>query len=160
MGYQHPEGIEVTRAENVSMLTFGNVSTLAPFVSFSEIFKWVADEGINVDMISQTPPKSDSVTLAFTVSDDDFGKLLTVIGAVKEKYRGILPLVSSGNTKLRVYSPQMIHTVGMGARIFEALEAAHVQSLLITTSETDVSVLLAAGDADLAEEQICKVFSV
>lgn len=158
MGSFASSNIEISAVENVSMLTFGSVSTLAPFASFSDVFKWVANANINVDMISQTPPKSDTVSLAFTVSDDDFGKLLTVIGSVKEKYPTILPLVSSGNVKLRVCSPDMIHTVGMAARIFEALEAAKVQSLLITTSETDVSVLVAASDQTTAVESIEKAF--
>ena len=151
--------VEITTVENESMLTFSNVSTLAPFASFSEVFGWVAKAGINVDMISQTPPKSDSVSLAFTVSDDDFGKLLTVIGSVKEKYPAILPLVSSGNVKIRVYSAEMIHTVGMAARIFEALAHAKVQSLLVTTSETDVSVLVAPGYEPVAVEAIQKAFA-
>ena len=158
MQYNSSVKVEITSVDNVTMLTFSGVSANAPFGGFSEVFKWVANAGINVDMISQTPPRSDLVDLAFTVSDDDFAKLIPVVGSIKQKYPHIIPLVSSGNVKLRVYSADMIHTVGMAARIFEALDKSGIQSLLITTSETDVSVLVAAGNELTAIERIQQCF--
>ena len=52
--------------ENISIVTFSDVPSRKRFVSTT--LSAVAESGINVDMISQTPPKSDMFSFGFTFS--------------------------------------------------------------------------------------------
>lgn len=89
--------------ENVSIVTFSDVPSRKRFVSTT--LTAVAESGINIDMISQTPPKSDMFSFGFTFSDDDIPTLLTVLPKITAVH-GITPCVNSGNVKIVIKSEE------------------------------------------------------
>ena len=84
--------------ENISIVTFSDVPSRKRFVSTT--LSAVAESGINVDMISQTPPKSDMFSFGFTFSDDDIPTLLTVLPRITAVH-GITPVSYTHLEKLR-----------------------------------------------------------
>ena len=78
--------------ENISIVTFSDVPSRKRFVSTT--LSAVAESGINVDMISQTPPKSDMFSFGFTFSDDDIPTLLTVLPRITAVH-GIMLITTS-----------------------------------------------------------------
>ena len=99
--------------ENISIVTFSDVPSRKRFVSTT--LSAVAESGINVDMISQTPPKSDMFSFGFTFSDDDIPTLLTVLPRITAVH-GITPCVNSGNVKIVIKSEEMVDQAGFAAK--------------------------------------------
>ena len=89
---------KISLTENVAIVSFEKVPARIGFLS--DLFDRVARAGINVDMISQTAPKGEQNTLAFTVSDGDVPRILSTVTALKGGESGMMPLVSSGNIKI------------------------------------------------------------
>ncbi|NMA80056.1 MAG: ACT domain-containing protein [Clostridiales bacterium] len=146
------KNISISTTENVSIVTFNDVVNSSDFLA--DIFKEVASGGVNIDMISQTPPKSDLLSFAFTFDDSSLTSLLSIIAKIKSEHEQITPLVSSSNVKITISSPDMITSTGFASAVFAGLNAAGIRSLLITTSESDISVLVSSSDANNAVKAI------
>ena len=136
--------------ENISIVTFSDVPSRKRFVSTT--LSAVAESGINVDMISQTPPKSDMFSFGFTFSDDDIPTLLTVLPRITAVH-GITPCVNSDNVK----SEEMIDQAGFAAKVFQACENICADVMLITTSVDEISLLVGDSFAASLPEEIKKV---
>lgn len=146
------KNISITTTENVSIATFNDVANSGDFLA--DIFKEIAAGGVNIDMISQTPPKSDLLSFAFTFDDSSLANLLSIIAKSKSPHEQITPLVSSSNVKITISSPDMITSIGFASGVFAGLNKAGIRSLLITTSESDISVLVSSSDANSAVKAI------
>ena len=140
--------------ENVSIVTFSDVPSRKRFVSTT--LTAVAESGINIDMISQTPPKSDMFSFGFTFSYDDIPTLLTVLPKITAVH-GITPCVNSGNVKIVIKSEKMIDQAGFAAKVFEACENICADVMLITTSVDEISLLVGDSFATTLPEEIRKI---
>lgn len=134
--------------ENVAIVSFEKAPAKIAFLS--KLFDMVADAGINVDMISQTAPKGEQNTIAFTVSDDMVTKVLTVVTALSPESGAVMPLISAGNVKISLYGEEMPSKVGVAADAFHRLGEQGIDILLITTSNVDISIVVRSADADAA----------
>ncbi len=148
----NPNNIDVFTTEAVTIINYSDIPAGNNFIP--NVFSYVASEGVCIDMISLTPPKSELVSFAFTVGDEDFPKLLGMAAALG----GFTPLISSGNAKITITSQDMISSAGFAATVFSALSSQGLSSLMITTSEDDMSVLVAGTDEDRAVEAISRAF--
>ncbi|NMB31037.1 MAG: ACT domain-containing protein [Clostridiales bacterium] len=146
------KNISILATENVSIVTFNDIENSGDFLA--DIFKEVASGGVNIDMISQTPPKSDLLSFAFTFDDSSLANLLSIIAKIKSTHEQITPLVSSSNVKITISSPDMITSTGFASGVFAGLNKSRIRSLLITTSESDISVLVSSSDANNAIKAI------
>lgn len=126
----------------------------------SKIFKMISEAGIDVDMISQTPPHGKFSSLSFTVNDEDFGKILEINAKLRELNPDLKLNVSSGNCKISVSGDAMRGNPGVAAKVFTAVSEAHVDIRMITTSEIDISLLMAKPDAEAAVKAIENAFSL
>ncbi len=116
----------------------------------AKVFEMISQAGIDVDMISQTPPNGSLSSLSFTVSDDDFGKVLEIVATLRELNPEIKISVSSGNCKLSLFGESMKGKPGVAAQVFSAVSSANADIRMITTSEVDISLLLAKVDLENA----------
>lgn len=113
------------------------------------IFEALAQRGINIDLICQTPPNSSDLThLSFSLSEKDLTKVLPLIAELQRKRKKIKTDVSTGNTKLTVSCEAMRSTPGIAAEIFRSLAEISTETKMINTSETEISLLIAAQDED------------
>ena len=92
----------------------------ADIAHIAEVFKMIADAGIDVDMISQLPASGSSSGFSFTVSDNDFIPVLAIASKLREINPKTKISVSSGNCKLTVSFDICTHTVELFG-IFETV---------------------------------------
>lgn len=144
--------------EEVALISYKKIPSDPALLA--DIFGCFGREGINLDMISQTSPISDRVSVSFTCFDRDMVKVLAISKALSGKYPGLQPLVASGNCKIYLYGEEMRRTPGVFARAMECLGKAGVEPQLVTTSEVDISLLVTAARLEETRDALKEAFQV
>ncbi len=143
----------IETSNNITLVTLRNlpnqISTIA------KAFCAVAEAGVNVDMISQTQAHKNKVDLSFTVEDQDLAVTISALSILKES--GVVTDILSSCSKIVYLDEKMCQTPGYGAKVFSTLAEVGVEPLIITTSVTDISVLLEHGDLTVAQEALNKM---
>ncbi|HJB26668.1 MAG TPA: hypothetical protein H9662_08710 [Firmicutes bacterium] len=132
---------KLNATESITLVSFTKVP--ADFSYMSVFFEEVAKRGVNIDMISQTAPQHGVLNIAFTAPDEDLPKLMELIGGFRKRHPEIQVMVSSGNVKISLYGDEMRHTPGVAARAISTVSSVVDNIYLITTSEVDISFLIA-----------------
>ena len=110
------------------------------------IFRKLAENSVNLDMISQSPCFGGEITLSFSLPDGDLPKTLSVISDYKSSHEKVETNVCSNNIIISFFSAKMINSPGVAASVFEALENQGIDILLVTTSDISISCLVAKSD--------------
>lgn len=132
-----------------------NGGTLARYL---QIF---ADNGVVVDMISQSAPHGTSMDFSFTAASADLGLVMKAISAANlDKDAKASPLISVGYSKLNLFGEDMVTSCGVAARALNALAIAGIEVLLITTSDLDISLLVRSENEDAAYDALVKAFAL
>ncbi len=138
--------------ENVTLVVLGPLSSDLDAVA--SVFEDMAAAGVNVDMISQSPPQGGATHLSFTTADEDLDKTLEIIARLRKANPAFKSAVSSGNHKLTVYGDAMRSQPGVAATVLRAAASAMADIRLVTTSEVDISLLLTPASADDAAQAV------
>lgn len=147
---------EVSMTENVTLISLND--SPSDIGVTAKIFEFLSDGGIDVDMISQIPPHASTPCLSFTVKDDDLGKVFAVASRLREFLPEVKLGISSGNSKISVFSAEMKDCPGVAAKAFKVLAESNVDVRMITTSEADISVLVYSHDGAVVYDALCKAF--
>ncbi len=139
---------------NVSLVTLNNIDSGVD--SLLKIFEIVSNENICIDMISQTAPLNNTVNLSFTVDDNDTAKIISVIYKFKEVFSSLTTQILSNNTKILISSERMKTESGIATKLFSILSENKIPVSLITTSETEISLLITDEFAPLAKSVLTK----
>ena len=142
----------ITVADNITLVTLQNIPSDIRYIS--SVFEKIASFGINVDMISVTPPQGALTSLSFTFSDEDLGKLLEFTAGLRVDNDQIKPIVSSGNCKINIFDKNMEVTPGFAAKVFAAARDAGSDIRIITTSEVQISLLVTEAAFDSTLEAV------
>ncbi len=142
---------------DVTLISFNDFP--ADIQIFSNVFARIAQAGVDVDMISQCPLGGTHSGLSFTVQDEDFGKILPIVTNLRSENPNLRMSVSNGNCKISVYGESMRGTPGIASRVFSAAAKAGADLRMITTSETDISLLVVPADADVTAKAIQDAFA-
>ena len=142
----------VSVVEDVTLISLFDVPTEIGVIA--DVFEQIAEKGIDVDMISQSPPNSRHSSLSFTVSDEAFGDILQIAAKLRAVHRDITFHVSNGNCKVSVCGSRMAGTPGVAAKVFGAVSAAGAEIRMITTSESEISLLVVQSDLDTVRKGI------
>jgi len=132
----------VSSYDNITLITLRNIENRMNLIS--RIFTAVAACSINVDMITQTQAHKNTVNLSFTVDDFDLAAVISALSVFKEE--GITIDILSSCSKIVFFDEAMSQTPGYGARVFSILAEHNIEALIITTSLTDISMLLEQKD--------------
>lgn len=152
-------GVEqITTTEQVALVSFDRAPAGLSFIS--SVFESFAQRSITIDMISQTPTKGDTISLAFTVMDEDLRETLEVIQQLRQQFAGITPMVSASNAKIQLFGEPMREMSGVAARALTALAATDTHIALITTSEVDISLLVSESSLETALNALTQAFAV
>lgn len=149
---------KLTAAEDVALVTFRNSPADMKFVS--AVFDRIAAKGINVDMISQTAPISNRISLSFTVSEEDLGALMEMFALFRVDYPGIKYDIGGGNCKISLYGAPMRFTPGVAAQVFDLIASLNTDVRIITTSELDISILIPQSEFPDTRALFEKTFGV
>lgn len=149
---------QITVTEDVSLITFHSVPY--DFKLIAGIFTAFAKQDIDIDMISQTAPQGDQVSISFTVNGGDTVKVLEVAKGFRDRPNSIKPMVITGNVKLSLYGGEMRGMPGVAAAAMTAIAETNAQISLITTSESDISFLMTQTHLDEAIAALESKFGV
>lgn len=150
--------VKITAAEDVALVTLRGCPAVLSFIS--HVFLEIAAKGVNVDMISQSAPAGNEISLSFTVADDDIGAVLQICARLRTETPRLKTDISGGNCKFSLSGDEMRTRPGVAAQVFAAAAAARVEVRMITTSEVDVSLLVPGEQAHAAREAFSSAFSL
>ena len=134
----------ITVTESVALITLHKSPADVHFIS--SVFSLIAENGINVDMISQTAPLGGEISISFTINDEDLAKVLNLSAKLRADYSNVKLVVSNGNAKISLYDEKMRDIPGVAAQAFKLIAKSNADVRLITTSEVDISILVAQSD--------------
>ncbi len=143
---------------NVAMVTVDNLPN--DMLLISNIFSKIADENINIDMISQSPPYKGKINISFSMPADNITKVISLLNAYRNSVPNLRIGIDSDSTKISVFGEAMKEIPGVAARLFRLLAANEVDVKLVTTSEVDISFLIYDKDTDKIISAIKKEFLI
>ena len=143
---------------NVALITIENIPNNTRLVS--DIFNTIAQQKINIDMISQAPPFRGSISISFSLPSDDLVKAISALNKFKKNIKDLQIEIDADNTKLQVYGEAMRDIPGVAAGLFTILAIEGVEIKLVTTSEVDISYLIYEKDVDKALNAIKKEYDI
>ena len=127
---------------NITLVTLYNTNVS----NRAKIFKKLAENNINLDIISQSPCFGGDITLSVSLSDKDLAKTLEVAAAFRAENEKTEINISSNNLTISFLGEQIIKTAGFAANIFEEFSQNGINIVLIATSDVSVSCLIAKSD--------------
>ena len=126
--------------------------------SLARYLQIFADNGVVVDMISQSAPHGTTIDFSFTAAGSDLPLVMKAISAANLDKAS--PLISVGYSKLNLFGEDMVTSCGVAARALNALAMVGIEVLLITTSDLDISLLVHAENEDAAYETLKKAYEL
>ena len=127
---------------NVTLVTLYNTDV----ANREKIFRKLAENNINLDIISQSPCFGGDITLSFSLPDADLAKTLEIAASFKTEYEKTEINISSNNLTISFLGGQIINTPGVAADIFEKFSRNGINIVLISTSDVSVSCLISKPD--------------
>lgn len=127
-------------------------------VVVADIFKRVAERGINVDMISLVK-NGTSTHVSFTVVPDRADKVKELLDETLSVY-GAKYHFYGQFAKITVVGTGMRSSYGVASKLLDVLTSEGIEPELITTSEIKISVLVPEEKAQTLVEKICQAFEL
>lgn len=124
------------------------------------IFKDIANENINVDMIIQNVSRTGTTDVSFTVPESDVNKTLKVARDVAKKIGAGECLVDKDIAKISVVGIGMRSHSGVAAGMFEALAEKGINIEMISTSEIKISCVVKKKHGEEAVRAIHERFDL
>ncbi len=139
-----------------SMITINQLPNEPSIIA--DIFTSLAEQNINIDMISQTAPVNGLINLSFTLPLADLGTAIQVIGRYNKEKATVRTDVYADITKLTVEGMNMEAQAGVAAKLFRTLAENNIKIKIITTSETKISCVIDQQDENRAMEALISSF--
>ncbi len=128
---------------------------------FINLLSMISDEGIIIDMISHTPPTGNNRNFSFSASSEDMMRLIEIIGSYRAQHNNsVKPMVSDGHSKIALYGEDMANAYGVAYSVLKVLLEAGIEPVMITTSESDISILVGSHEETLAVSTLNKAFDL
>ena len=138
----------IAKDENCARITVAQIAD-RPGSAFRAL-NAVARAGVNVEMIIQANTSGGASDLSFVVAEADADKA----GAALEERRDAIGFdhvtIDKDAAKVSVVGAGMMSSVGVASLVFEALNDAHINIRMISTSEIKISCVIAQSEADRA----------
>jgi aspartate kinase len=125
----------------------------------ARLFKELANNHINVDMIVQNVSANARTDVSFTVPRTELAKTKRVIDALEHIATAGVN-VDEDIAKISIVGVGMRSHVGVASRMFEALAKGNINIEMIATSEIKISVVIRKADADKAVQSLHKAFEL
>lgn len=124
------------------------------------IFKSLAQNGINVDMIIQSADRQERNDISFTITRDDLPKTLAVVEQVRERIGASGVAFGEDLAKVSIVGAGMQSNPGVAAAMFEALADEGINIEMISTSEIKVSCIIDAVNVEKAVKALHAKFKL
>lgn len=123
----------------------------------SRLFEKIAFDGISVDMISQTAPFNEKVSVSFTIHKDDLIECEQIVRCFVPKKNII---IDEDITKFSLVGLGMKNTSGVASKVFKIFNENNIVVKLITTSEIRITCAIKSSSKDVAIREIAKEFNI
>ncbi|HKL94002.1 MAG TPA: 4-hydroxy-tetrahydrodipicolinate reductase [Clostridia bacterium] len=137
--------------ENITLISLDKTTQS----DFTALLKHIANNNINLDMISQTINKDATISVSFTLSDFDNKKLFALLDSAKIDYSKTI-----GTAKLTIEGAGMEHKSGVALEVMNVLATISAKIFAITTSETKISCCINASALNTAEEALKEHYGI
>lgn len=141
----------VTGEEGVSLISLENTTP----VEFIDLLKLVAQNEINLDMISQTLSANGSASVSFTLSDTDNKLCYDLLKLQNIKFSS-----TENCAKLTIEGAGMEHKSGVALEVLNLLTSNKTTVYAITTSETKISCCIDAKSLKGSEHLLKEHFMI
>lgn len=148
----------ISTTYNVALVSVDNLPN--DMTVISNVFRKIANEKINIDMISQGPPYKGKINISFSLPAKDITKVIGILNSFKNEIQNLRIEIDSDNTKVTVFGEAMKNIPGVAARLFTILAINEIEVKLICTSEVEISYLIYEKDIDKAISAIKKEFNL
>jgi 4-hydroxy-tetrahydrodipicolinate reductase len=148
----------VYMSDDESLITLNRLPDVPQTIS--RLFKCLGEGSINIDMISQTAPLDNRVSISFTLSRSDADKAMTLVTALCEEFAGSTVDILRQCTKITVEGAGMERQSGVASRIFDIMAASRIPIKSVTTSETKISYVIGKDETARALEAIQQTFGI
>jgi aspartate kinase len=126
----------------------------------ARIFRAVADERVNIDMIVQNVSHDGLTDVSFTAPKPDLARLQAVVQPIVEEIEARGYSVDDGIAKISLVGAGMKSHPGVAADMFQALADEGVNIEMISTSSIRVSCVIRAADAERAVRAVHRRFGL
>ena len=124
----------------------------------AQLFGTLADAGVNVDIIVQSPSHEGRTDLGFTVAEEDAARAEEVAQAAVERLGGGHVSRDTDIAKVSLVGAGMLSRPGVASRAFRALADEGINIIAISTSEIKISCLVRKDEADLGMRALHRAF--
>lgn len=126
----------------------------------ARVFRPLAEEGINVDMIVQNAADDGRTDISFTLPKDDLARAEPVLKQTADEVGAATVETDPHIAKVSLVGAGMKSHPGVAADMFDALADADVNIDIISTSSIRISCLVRASDVDIAIRAIHERFEL
>ncbi len=126
----------------------------------AKIFKKIAENNINIDMIIQNVSEKGFTDLSFTVMKEELRKSLKVLETLSKEIGCSGVKYDENMAKVSVVGVGMRSHTGVAAAMFEALASKKINIEMISTSEIKISCVINAKQATAAAKAIHETFKL
>ena len=126
----------------------------------AKIFRAVADEHVNVDMIVQNVSHDGSTDMSFTAPRADLPRLERVVATIVDQVGAIRYSADDDIAKISLVGAGMKSNPGVAAEMFEVLAEEGVNIEMISTSSIRISCVVRRKDAGTAIRAIHRRFGL
>lgn len=124
------------------------------------LFGQMAEEEVNVDMISQMITEDGKMYVSFTIPKTELKVAEAVLNQWKEEEQDILWEINDNIAKISVVGLGMRTHSGVAAKVFEILAANKVEVKMVTTSEIKITFAIDSEDETKAIDLIGNSFGL
>ena len=126
----------------------------------ARVFRALADESVNVDMIVQNTSSGGTTDISFTVPKDDLTNAARVIEGIVPEIGAAAFDQDSDIARVSLIGAGMKTHPGVAATMFEVLAKEGVNIEMISTSSIRISCVVRSGDVDRAVRALHDVFGL
>jgi aspartate kinase len=116
----------------------------------ARVFRALASEDVNVDMIVQNVSEDGITDISFTLPSDDLAKSVAVAESISADIGAIRVTPDGSIAKVSLVGAGMKTNPGVAATVFETLAANDINIEMISTSAIRISVVVAGDECDKA----------
>jgi aspartate kinase len=124
------------------------------------IFRALADEGVNVDMIVQNVSHQDRTDVSFTAPREDLPRVRATMDRMVGEIGAVRYTLDEGIAKVSLVGAGMKSHPGVAADMFAALAEEGINIEMISTSSIRISCLIRAADAERAVRAVHAKFAI
>lgn len=142
----------IAKDEKVARITVVKIAD-RPGSAF-RVLSAAARAKVNVDMIIQTDGRDGTTDMSFVVAEQDADRAAEALEARREAIGFERITVDKQIAKVSVVGAGLMSSMDVASLVFEALNDAHINIRMISTSEIKISCVIARPEADRAVSAI------